>query len=77
MVHITISDFQLNLDPTADDVWTLNGADGTSHTYRNATDWSHDLSFGNDDTGVFGIQSGQTRRRSCVCRWSNPNGSDN
>ena len=28
-VHITISDFQLNLDPTADDAWTLN-ADGTS-----------------------------------------------
>ena len=26
-VHITISDFQLNLDPTADDAWTLN-ADG-------------------------------------------------
>ena len=23
-VHITISDFQLNLDPTADDAWTLN-----------------------------------------------------
>ena len=23
-VHITISDFQLNLDPTADDTWTLN-----------------------------------------------------
>ena len=23
-VHITISDFQLNLDPTATDVWTLN-----------------------------------------------------
>ena len=22
-VHITISDFQLNLDPTADDVWIL------------------------------------------------------
>ena len=28
-VHITISDFQLNLDPTADDAWTLY-ADGTS-----------------------------------------------
>ena len=23
-VHITISDFQLNLDPTAGDAWTLN-----------------------------------------------------
>ena len=23
-VHITISDFQLNLDPTASDIWTLN-----------------------------------------------------
>ena len=28
-MHITISDFQLNLDPTADDAWTLN-TDGTS-----------------------------------------------
>ena len=27
-VHITISDFQLNLDPTNDDAWTLN-ADGS------------------------------------------------
>ena len=32
-VHITISDFQLNLDPTADDAWTLNTAG--SATYNN------------------------------------------
>ena len=32
-VHITISDFQLNLDPTADDAWTLY-ANGSS-TYNN------------------------------------------
>ena len=35
-VHITISDFQLNLDPTADDAWTLN-ADGT-FAYNNVVD---------------------------------------
>ena len=32
-VHITISDFQLNLDPTADDAWTLNATG--SATYNN------------------------------------------
>ena len=32
-VHITISDFQLNLDPINDDAWTLN-ADG-SIAYNN------------------------------------------
>ena len=32
-VHITISDFQLNLDPINDDAWTLN-ADG-SFAYNN------------------------------------------
>ncbi len=53
MVHVTISDFMLNLDPTSDDVWTLNGADGT-FTYRNATAGPN-FSFGNDDTGVFKI----------------------
>ena len=35
-VHITISDFQLNLDPTADDTWTLNAANSTAATYNNA-----------------------------------------
>ena len=29
-VHITISDFQLNLDPTADDAWTLNATSNTA-----------------------------------------------
>ena len=33
-VHITISDFQLNLDPTAGDTWTLNATDSTA-TYDN------------------------------------------
>ncbi len=33
-VHITISDFQLNLDPTADDAWELNATDNTA-TYAN------------------------------------------
>ena len=31
-VHITVSDFQLNLDPTADDTWTLN-VNNTLRTY--------------------------------------------
>ena len=35
-VHITISDFQLNLDPTASDIWTLNAADSTAATYDTA-----------------------------------------
>ncbi len=36
-VHITISDFQLNLDPTADDAWTLNAtiAQVAQHTANN------------------------------------------
>ena len=33
-VHITISDFQLNLDPTADDAWTLNATNNAA-TYVN------------------------------------------
>ena len=38
-VHITISDFQLNLDPTADDTWTLNAAgSATYNNVLNATD---------------------------------------
>ena len=51
MVHVTISDFMLNLDPTSDDVWTLDGGTG-EFTYNNATGT---LGFGNDDTGVFKI----------------------
>ena len=31
-VHITISDFQLNLDPTADDSWTLTAGDTATYT---------------------------------------------
>ena len=38
-VHITISDFQLNLDPTTGDTWTLNAADKTA-TYDTAADAS-------------------------------------
>ena len=53
MVHVTISDFMLNLDPTADDAWTLNGDTG-DFTYDSA-ETGADFSFGNDDTGVFGI----------------------
>ena len=32
MVHVTISDFMLNLDPTATDTWNLTGTDGTFDT---------------------------------------------
>ena len=53
VVHVTISDFMLNLDPTADDAWTLNGDTG-DFTYDSA-DTGDDFSFGNDDTGVLGI----------------------
>ena len=44
-VHITISDFQLNLDPTATDVWTLNtDADATyGSDARNVTLWNDDV----------------------------------
>ena len=41
-VHITISDFQLNLDPTASDIWTLNATNSTAATY--------DTANANDDT---------------------------
>ena len=40
-VHITISDFQLNLDPTADDAWDLNAADNTA-TYVNVLNLAAD-----------------------------------
>ena len=30
VVHLTISDIRLNLDPTGDDKWALNTDDGTS-----------------------------------------------
>ena len=43
-VHITISDFQLNLDPTADDTWTLNATNSTAATYDTANN--------NDDDAV-------------------------
>ena len=33
-VHVTISDFRLNLDPTAADVWYMN-ASSSSSTYGN------------------------------------------
>ena len=57
-VHITISDFMLNLDPTAPDAWTLN-ADG-SFGYNNflvdvgGTDTPATIGF-DGSNGVFGI----------------------
>ena len=69
MVHVTISDFMLNLDPTSDDVWTLNGADG-GFTYDNATAGDTNFSFGNDDTGVFKIvEVDEENPVAAVCRW--------
>ena len=61
MVHVTISDFMLNLDPTADDTWTLDGtADWKLHILLMALllltmTVATNISFGNDDTGAFEI----------------------
>ena len=50
-VHVTISDVQLNLDPTVDDVWTLtDGAISYDTPETNIP-----IAFGNDDTGTFKI----------------------
>ena len=53
MVHVTISDFMLNLDPTADDAWTLNGDTG-DFTYA-IVDTPITVDLGNDDTGTLNI----------------------
>ena len=66
MVHVTISDFMLNLDPTADDTWTLNGTDGTSHTLLTPPTVTNAISFGNDDTGVLEDCRGR-RGEPCSC----------
>ena len=49
-VHITISDFQLNLDPTASDTWTLNATDSTEATYNTAN--ANDDRVVDDRTGL-------------------------
>ena len=50
-VHITISDFQLNLDPTADDAWTLDAAgSATYNNVRNATGFPVSVSFAEGST---------------------------
>ena len=49
-VHITISDFQLNLDPTATDVWTLN-TDAVA-TYDRVTG---DVILWNDDVATLEV----------------------
>ena len=60
-VHITIGDFQLNLDPTADDSWNLTarGAVYTTTAYANGTSYavtlpgtSGALTIGGSDTNV-------------------------
>ena len=52
-VHITISDFQLNLDPTADDTWTLNATG--SATYNNVEDGDNNpVSVGFDEGSTSG-----------------------
>ena len=50
-VHITISDFQLNLDPTATDVWTLNtDADATYDSVTTGT-----VNLWNDDVATLEV----------------------
>ena len=58
-VHITISDFQLNLDPTADDAWILNADGSFAYNNVNATveggdDVPATIAF-DGNNGVFGI----------------------
>ena len=54
-VHITISDFQLNLDPTADDAWTLtDGGAATYNNVRNTTGVNQDAPSSIDLTGTSG-----------------------
>ena len=71
-VHITISDFQLNLDPINDDIWTLT--DGVAATYNNVlgtddnqnpipssinlTGTSGELGISGSDTGVIVYSDG-------------------
>ena len=56
MVHVTISDFMLNLDPTATDTWTLTGTDGSfSYIIDGTAVTDFTINFGNDDTGTFKI----------------------
>ena len=50
-VHITISDFQLNLDPTATDVWTLNT--DTNSTYDSVTTGT--VNLWNDDVATLEV----------------------
>ena len=55
-MHVTISDFMLNLDPTADDAWTLTDANWRHHIRAVLTlllllMTVPYFSFGNDDTG--------------------------
>ena len=66
LVHITISDFQLNLDPTATDMWTLNTGDVVS-TYDSVTGpvtlWNDDvatLEVGGIDPALAGNLSSVT-----------------
>ena len=55
-VHITISDFMLNLDPTAPDAWTLNadGSFGYNNFLVDGTDTPATIGF-DGSNGVFGI----------------------
>ena len=55
MVHVTISDFMLNLDPTAPDIWNFTGTDGTFRYTDGVSVDNADINFGNGDTGVFKI----------------------
>ena len=60
-VHVTISDFRLNLDPTTSDVWFMN-ADGSLATYVDTfvdppTDWRVAFIGDDNDAGTFEIDN--------------------
>ena len=70
-VHVTVSDFRLNLDPTGEDVWIMNtngdyGITVMAHPITEADNWVE--LFGGlggeftvtDDDGVVDITAGQT-----------------
>ena len=62
-VHVTISDFQLNLNPTAEDVWIMQ-ANGSLTSYVHEFEADHD-----DDAGT-----GDTTEDSNTDNWLNADG---
>ena len=54
-VHVTISDFQLNLDPTADDAWTLNASGSATYNNVRTTENGQEVPSSIDLTGTSGV----------------------